>query len=103
MRRRLTASLLLSVLGAAALAGCGIPDPYAAKPANGDVHEPRRRSSSRTRTPLPSAAATIPRRRRAAASRVAPPQLGPRPRRRSSGTPACTSTGPQRRVVARPA
>ena len=78
MRCRLTASLLLSVLGAAAIAGCGIPDPYAAS-------QPTATSTATSTVvatnvdPAPERGGTIPANARAAESRVAAAASRPTP------------------------
>jgi hypothetical protein len=72
MRRRPMAPLLLSVLAAVALAGCGITDPYAGtKPATSTSTS----SSAATATnadPAPERGGTIPASARAAQSRLSP-------------------------------
>jgi hypothetical protein len=71
MRRRVTASLLLSALGAAALAGCGITDPYSATQPTATTTG----TSTATVTnadPAPERGGAIPADARAAQSRIAP-------------------------------
>ena len=71
MRRRLTASLLLAALGASALAGCGITDPYSATKPTATTTG----TSTATVTnadPAPERGGTIPADARAAQSRIAP-------------------------------
>ena len=77
MRRRPPATLLLSVLGAAALAGCGITDPYAGTKAATSTST---RSSTATVTnadPAPERGGTIPAGARAEQSRLSPSAAQP--------------------------
>ena len=70
MRRHLTVSVLLSLLGAAALAGCGISDPYTAKqPATTSASTPV--TTVTDADPAPERGGTIPAPARAAQTRVA--------------------------------
>jgi hypothetical protein len=71
MRRKLTASLLLSALGAAALAGCGITDPYSATQPTATT--PGTSTATATNAdPAPERSGTIPANARAAQNRTAP-------------------------------
>ena len=70
MRRQPTVSVLLSLLGAAALAGCGISDPYTAKQsATTSASTPV--TTVTNADPAPERGGTIPAAARAAQSRVA--------------------------------
>ena len=71
MRRRLTASLLLSALGAVALAGCGITDPYTRQGRQtSTVDRAPRPARSPNADPAPERGGTIPAGARAAQSRT---------------------------------
>lgn len=70
MRRRLTVSFLLSAFGAAALAGCGIPDPYSARQ-QVTTSTSSSTSAATNADPAPERGGTIPAAARAAQGRVA--------------------------------
>lgn len=70
MRRALTVSVLLSALGAAVLAGCGIPDPYTARQ-QATTSTSSSTSAATNADPAPERGGTIPAGVRAAQGRVA--------------------------------
>jgi len=77
MRRRNTASILLAVSAAVALAGCGLTDPYTAKQPSKSVPNSTSKSTTRSTVatdadPAPERGGTIPAGSRATQSQLAP-------------------------------
>jgi hypothetical protein len=80
MRRRPAAALLLSVLGAAALAGCGITDPYAGTKAATSTSTNSSPATVTNADPAPERGGAIPASARAAQSRLSAIAAKPTPR-----------------------